>query len=106
MKTVLKDLKTGLLFRNMDEWTSDLAQAASFRDTVAALKFCQRANLTSVAIVHAYQNGAGNRIVGFHGRKANLPPLVPGSVPLQSAPTIKITIKDKQLTQAGETERA
>ena len=45
MKTVLKDVKTGLLFRNMDEWTSDLEQAASFRDTLTALKFCQRNNL-------------------------------------------------------------
>jgi hypothetical protein len=68
MKTVLKDLKTGLLFRNMDEWTSDLEEAAGFRDTLAALKFCQRHNLAGVAVIHAYANGIPQRIVGFHRR--------------------------------------
>ena len=38
MKTVLKDVKTGLLFRNMDEWTSDLEQAASGLGVRTALK--------------------------------------------------------------------
>ena len=45
MKTVLKDLKTGLLFRNMDEWTSNLEEAAGFRDTLAAL-WAKRKELT------------------------------------------------------------
>jgi hypothetical protein len=70
MKTVLKDLKTGLLFRNMDEWTSNLEEAAGFRDTLAALKFCQRNNLAGVAVVHAYANGTAERIVGFHRRRS------------------------------------
>ena len=70
MKTVLKDLKTGLLFRNMDQWTSNLEEAAGFRDTLAALKFCQRNNLAGVAVVHAYANGARDRIVGFHRRRS------------------------------------
>ncbi len=71
MKTVLKDLKTGLLFRNMDEWTSDLGEAAGFRDTLAALKFCQRNNLAGVAVIHAFENGTPQRIVGFHRRKTS-----------------------------------
>lgn len=66
MKTVLKDAKTGLLFLNMDEWTSDLERAAGFRDTLTALRFCQDHNLVGVAVVHAYSNGAPQRIVGFH----------------------------------------
>jgi hypothetical protein len=70
MKTVLKDLKTGLLFRNMDEWTSNLEEAAGFRDTLAALKFCQRNNLAGVAVVRAYANGAPERVVGFHRRRS------------------------------------
>jgi len=71
MKTVLKDLKTGLLFRNMDEWTSNLEEAAGFRDTIAALKFCQRNNFAGVAVIRAYENGAPQRIVGFHRRKSS-----------------------------------
>lgn len=71
MKTVLKDLKTGLLFRNMDEWTSSLEEAAGFRDTLAALKFCQRSNLAGVAVIHAYANGTPQRIVGFHRPKSS-----------------------------------
>lgn len=66
MKTVLKDVKTGLLFRNMDEWTSDLEQAASFRDTLTALKFCQRNNLDGAAIVHVFGGGKVQRVVGFY----------------------------------------
>jgi len=73
MKTVLKDLKTGLLFRNMDEWTSNLEQAAGFRDTLAALKFCQRNNLAGVAVIHAYADGTPQRVVGFHRRKSGHP---------------------------------
>jgi len=68
MKTVLKDVKTGLLFRNMDEWTSGLEEAAGFRDTLSALKFCQRNNLAGVSVVHAYTDGTPHRIVGFHRR--------------------------------------
>ena len=66
MKTVLKDVKTGLLFRNMDEWTSDLEQAASFRDTLTALKFCQRNNLDGAGIVHVFGGGKVQRVVGFY----------------------------------------
>ena len=70
MKTVLKDLKTGLLFRNMDQWTPNLEEAAGFRDTLAALKFSQRNNLAGVAVVHAYADGTPQRVVGFHRRRS------------------------------------
>jgi hypothetical protein len=70
MKTVLKDVNTGLLFRNMDEWTSSLEAAAGFRDTLTALKFCQRNNLAGVSVVHAYSDGSPHRVVGFHRRFA------------------------------------
>jgi hypothetical protein len=97
MKTVLKDLKTGLLFRNMDEWTPSLDQAASFRDTVAALKFCQHSNLDSIAIVQAFENGAASRIAGFHGRQKK--PTNPGEPPnpakTYGKPTTTITISLK-----------
>lgn len=68
MKTVLKDVKTGLFFRNMDEWTSNLEQAAGFRDTLTALKFCQRNNLEGAAIVHLFAGGKVQRVVGFYRR--------------------------------------
>ena len=73
MKTVLKDAKTGLLLRNMDEWTSNIAEAAGFRDTLAALKFCQRHNLSGVAIVHIFNGGKGQRVAGFYHRGTSLP---------------------------------
>lgn len=66
MKTILKDLRTGLLFRNMDQWTPSMEDAAGFRDTLAALKFCQRNNLSDVAIFAVYPDPARNRVVGFH----------------------------------------
>lgn len=66
MKTILKDLKTGLLFRNMDQWTSSIEEAAGFRDTLAALKFCQRSNLSDVAVLLVHPDPAKNRVVGFH----------------------------------------
>lgn len=75
MKTVLKDVKTGLLFRNMDEWTSNLEEAAAFRDTLTALKFCQRNNLDGAAIVHVFANGQVQRVVGFYRRAARPTPL-------------------------------
>jgi hypothetical protein len=78
MKTVLKDVKTGLLFRNMDEWTSDLEQAAGFRDTLTALKFCQRNNLDGAAVVHVFGGGKIQRVVGFYRRTPRSASSVPG----------------------------
>ena len=66
MRTILKDLKTGLLFRNMDQWTPSIDEAASFKDTLAALKFCQRNNLSDVAIFLAHPDPSRNRVVGFY----------------------------------------
>lgn len=65
MKRVLKDLKTGLFFKNMDEWTSLIDDAANFRDTLAALRFCEKNNLTGVAVVLVYPNGSPERILAF-----------------------------------------
>ena len=81
MKTVLKDVKTGLLFRNMDEWTSDLEQAAGFRDTLTALKFCQRNNLDGAAVVHVFGGGKIQRVVGFYRRSPRATQPVPLPVP-------------------------
>ena len=82
MKTVLKDVKTGLLFRNMDEWTSDLDQAAGFRDTLTALKFCQRNNLDGAAIVHVFGAGKVERVVGFYRRNPKATQSIPSAKPL------------------------
>ena len=68
MKTVLRDAKTGLLLLNMDEWTANIDEAAGFRDTLSALKFCQRQNLSGVAIVQIYAGGKGQRVTGFYHR--------------------------------------
>jgi hypothetical protein len=99
MKTVLKDGKTGLLFRNMDEWTSDLEQAASFRDTLTALKFCQRNNLDGAAIVHVFNGGKVERVVGFY-RKANRTGGAVGAMPtLPSIPTVDSAEKQLELAE-------
>lgn len=73
MKTVLKDVKTGLLFRNMDEWTSSIEAAAGFRDILTALKFCQRNNLEGAAVVHIFGDGAIQKVVGFYRRGQRVP---------------------------------
>ena len=70
MKTVLKDFATGLYFRHMDEWTARFEEAAGFKDALAALKFCQRNNLSSVAILQVFKDGSVQRIAGFHQRKS------------------------------------
>lgn len=93
MKTVLKDVKTGLLFRNMDEWTADLEQAAGFRDTLTALKFCQRNNLDGAAVVHVFGGGKIQRVVGFYRR-------TPRSIP--PAPEIKEQAGHQQQTADPE----
>lgn len=69
MKTVLKDVRTGLLFQHMDQWTANIKEAAGFRDTLSALKFCQRNNLFGVAVVQMYDGGAVQRVAGFHKPK-------------------------------------
>ena len=66
MRTILKDLKTGLLFRHMDQWTSEIEEAAYFKDTLSALKFCQRNNLSDVAIFVVYPDPSRNRVAGFY----------------------------------------
>jgi hypothetical protein len=76
MKRVLKDLKTGLFFKNMDEWTAFIDQAANFRDTLAALHFCEKNNLTGVAVVLIYANGSPARILAF---RRNTPVRLPVS---------------------------
>lgn len=73
IKIVLKDLKTGLMFQNMDGWTGKLEEAAGFRDTLAALKFCQRSNLADVAIYVAHPDPARSRVAGFHRHRPVLP---------------------------------
>lgn len=85
MKTILKDAKTGLLFRNMDEWTSSIEEAAGFRDTLTALKFCQRNNLTGVCVMHLFSDGTPPRLAGFHRRMPATPPAEP-KVQIPTAP--------------------
>lgn len=71
MKRVLKDINTGLFFKNMDQWTAHVHEAANFRDTLAALKFCEKNNLTSVAVVLIAREGLPERVLGF--RKHTFP---------------------------------
>lgn len=72
MKRVLKDLNTGLFFKNMDQWTASIEEAANFRDTLAALKFCEKNNFTGVAVILIAKEGAPSRVLGFR-RTSHLP---------------------------------
>jgi hypothetical protein len=65
MKRVVKDLKTGLFFKNMDEWTALVDEAANFRDSRAALQFCEKNNLNGIAVVLSYLNGAPEKVLAF-----------------------------------------
>ena len=96
MKTVLKDVKTGLLFRNMDEWTSDLEQAAGFRDTLTALRFCQRVNLDGAAIVHVFGAGKVERVVGFYRRNPKATQSIPSATSVINPPKPEAPLNQEQ----------
>ena len=71
MKRVLKDKKTGLYLRNMDEWTHDAEQAQSFHDVFSALRFCDEHHLGAISIVGRSKDGS-EKLLAFR-RKASQP---------------------------------
>jgi hypothetical protein len=84
MKRVVKDLKTGLFFKNMDEWTALIDEAANFRDSRAALQFCEKNNLNGIAVVLSYLNGAPEKVLAFEESSDLRPPsLWPSRKPLK-----------------------
>jgi hypothetical protein len=81
MKRVLKDLNTGLFFKSMDEWTSQVAAAVDFHDTVAALRFCEKHNLSGVAILLVSAGGKLERVLGFRHPHASAAVRMPAAFP-------------------------
>jgi hypothetical protein len=64
VKRVLKDQRTGLYLRSMDEWTEDPGQAHCFRDVFQALKFCDEHHLNEMAVIARSKDGV-ERLVAF-----------------------------------------
>lgn len=88
MKRLLKDQKTGLYLRNMDEWTHDPEQAYSFRDIFQALRFCDEHHLGEIAVVGRSKDG-GERLLGFRhaANKADqTPQMTPNGTVILSKP--------------------
>lgn len=65
MKRILRDIKTGLLFKSLDEWTTHYAEAFAFPDTVSALGFCRQNDLSGVEIVLKFPDGSRDVVLGF-----------------------------------------
>ncbi|MGV3774467.1 MAG: hypothetical protein ACO1QB_16325 [Verrucomicrobiales bacterium] len=83
MKRVLKDLKTGLYLRSMDEWTAHPEQAYFFRDVFQALKFCEEHHLGEIAII-GRSNDDSERVLAFrHAASSHRKTQVP--IPSQKA---------------------
>jgi hypothetical protein len=72
MKRVLKDLNTGLFFKNMDQWTTRVDEAANFRDTISALKFCEKNNFTGIAVLLIPGSGP-HRMLAFRRGTSSQP---------------------------------
>jgi hypothetical protein len=66
----------------MDRWTDKIEEAAGFRDTLTALKFCQRNNLHGAAVVHVFDGGLSQRVAGFYRRATQ--PSVPEDRPKET----------------------
>ena len=87
MKRVLKDQKTGLYLKSMDEWTANVHEAGSFRDTFEALKFCDEHHLAEVSVLSIARDGS-ERLVAFR-RVAAKPAaleIMPEIIPMIESP--------------------
>ncbi len=51
MKVFLQNVKTGLLFRDLGEWTDDNEKARAFPNSLIALDFCNLKQLDGIQIL-------------------------------------------------------
>lgn len=58
MRTLLRNVSTGLYFRGPDEWTGDPAQAHNFKLIDRALHFIDRWHLQNIELAFAFSDGA------------------------------------------------
>ena len=54
MKTILRNVSTGLYFQGPDQWTSDPAKAHNFKVIDRALQFVERWKLKNVELAFAF----------------------------------------------------
>jgi hypothetical protein len=54
MKTILKDLSTGLFFKGPDEWTENPAEARDFKLIDRALEFIREFRLQETQVVFSF----------------------------------------------------
>ncbi len=57
MRTLLRNVSTGLYFRGPDQWTLDPAQAHNFKMIDRALQFIHRWKLKDVELAFAFSDG-------------------------------------------------
>ncbi|MCX6884177.1 MAG: hypothetical protein WCR20_02000 [Verrucomicrobiota bacterium] len=56
MKTILKDLSTGLFFKGPDEWTVNPAEARDFKLIDRALEFIREFRLQETRVVFSFRD--------------------------------------------------
>ena len=56
MKTLLRNMRTGVYFQGMENWTSDLRAAFDFKLPDRAVRFVRDAQLDKVELVLAFDN--------------------------------------------------
>lgn len=56
MKTILKDLSTGLFFKGPDEWTENPAEARDFKLIDRALEFIREFRLQETRVVFSFRD--------------------------------------------------
>jgi len=56
MKTILKDISTGLFFKGPGQWTVDPTEARDFKLIDRALEFIRQYRLNRVQVVFAFAN--------------------------------------------------
>ncbi len=56
MRVVLRNMKTGLFFRNSADWSENAEEARDFMDATTALYFAKEQELLDVEILLKFQN--------------------------------------------------
>ncbi len=56
MRVVLRNMKTGLFFRNSDDWSENAEAARDFVDATTALYFAKEQELLDVEIMLKFEN--------------------------------------------------
>ncbi len=56
MRVLLRHIKTGLLFREPDQWTADFTQAQNFRHSAEAMDYARDHGLKEVEVLLSFED--------------------------------------------------